>query len=112
MEFEVDHHAFRTFWPVVTLIINVVFVIVVFALRKTFATKQELSSVKSEHHKLKNSHEQLSKRVETMPTSKEIEKLNVNLEEIRGDMKAIAATQKKADHMLTLLLEHELKEKH
>ncbi len=109
MEFDLD--TFRAFWPVATLTLNLLFLLVVFALRKTFATKQELSAVKDDHRQLKHSHEQLSKHVEAMPSAKEFEKLTVNLEGIRGDMKAIAATLKKNDHMLTLLLENELKEK-
>ncbi len=110
MEFDVN--TFRAIWPVATIVANLIFIIAVFALRKTFATKQELSSVKTDHHKLKSSHEQLTKRVEAMPTAKEIGRLTVSLEEMRGDMKGIAATLKKNDHMLTLLLENELKEKH
>ncbi len=109
---EFDLNTFRAIWPVAATAVNLIFIITVFALRKTFATKKELSSVKAEHYKLKSSHEQLTKRVDAMPTAKEIEKLTVNLEEMRGDMKAIAATLKKNDHMLTLLLENELKEKH
>ncbi|MGL4224962.1 MAG: DUF2730 family protein [Vibrio sp.] len=109
MEFDVN--TFRAIWPVVTLVVNLVFILIAFALRKTFATKRELSAVKADHYDLKHCHEQLSKRVDAMPTSKEIEKITVNMEALRGDMKAVVATLTKNDHMLTLLLENELKEK-
>ncbi len=108
---DLDLNTFRAVWPVATLAINLVFVIGVFALRKTFATKQELSGFKAEHYRLKNEHEKLANQVKVMPASSDIERLNVSIEEMRGELKALGATLKKTDHMLTLLLENELKEK-
>ncbi len=108
---ELDVNTFRAVWPVATLLINLVFVIAVFALRKTFATKQELSSHKAEHYQLKGEHEKLATQVKALPAPSDIEKLNISMGEVRGELKALGATLKKTDHMLTLLLENELKEK-
>lgn len=101
---------FRTIWPFVTAIVNLLFIFAVFALRKTFATKQELSALKSDHHSLKNEHEQLVSKVMSLPGHQDIGELSIAMEEMRGEIKAVSGVLKETKYMLNLIIESKIQE--
>lgn len=99
---------FRTAWPFVASILNFLFIIAVFALRKTFVTKQEMSELKNAHYTLKNEHQQLVLKVTSLPSQQDINKLSLSMEGLRGEIKTVSSTFKKTDHILNLIIESKL----
>jgi len=101
---------FRAVWPFATAVLNLLFIVAVFALRKTFATKQEVAEIKSAHTSLQNEHKQLVSKVTSLPNHQDISKLSIAIEEMRGEIKTVSSVLKKTEYMLNLIVESKIQE--
>lgn len=94
----------KIWWPIVATAMNFTFMLAGWALHKTFVKTEDFS-------KLKDSHTALLTRVEALPSHGEMSELRLSIEELRGEIKAIAPALRGLEHISNLLLENELKER-
>jgi len=80
-------------------------------LSKTFVRREELKEVSTSMDELTNRVTSLESRVDRLPTQEQFNELSIQLEELRGDMKALTAQLKPTNHLIQLLLEQRLNEK-
>jgi len=80
-------------------------------LSKTFVRREELKEVSTSMDELTNRVTSLEGRVDSLPTQEQFNELSIQLEELRGDMKALTAQLKPTNHLIQLLLEQRLNEK-
>lgn len=67
-------------------------------MRKSFVSRETFERL---HDRV----EQVETRVTGLPTQEEVNRLNVEMETLRGDIKAVSATLKSVSHQNELLLE-------
>lgn len=94
----------RTWWPILAFILNGCFFLVIWALVKTFAKKEDVDELKKDH-------ESLRQQVAKLPDHSEIADLKLTMEQLRGDIREIRPKLDGLDRISNLLLENELKEK-
>ncbi|MBP7548170.1 MAG: DUF2730 family protein [Corallincola sp.] len=98
-------------WGVITTGVAILATIVMLWLSKTFARREELKEVSTAMDELTTRVTSLESRVDSLPTQEQINSLGIQLEELRGDVKALTAQLKPANHLIQLLLEQRLNEK-
>ena len=92
---------FEQYWKWLFAIGNVFFVVVVWALSKQFARKDE-------HDKLAVQVEKLEQAVQAMPDSERLHKLELQMIGLSGELKGVSQLIKRFEHLSNLLLENEL----
>lgn len=80
-------------------------------LSKTFARREELKEVSTAMDELTTRVTSLESRVDNLPTQEQFYELGIQLEGLRGDIKALTAQLKPTNHQINLLLEQRLNEK-
>ena len=98
-------------WGVITTVVALLATGVMLWLSKTFARREELKEVSTAMDELTTRVTSLETRVDSLPTQEQINSLGIQLEELRGDVKALTAQLKPANHLIQLLLEQRLNEK-
>nr|WP_244868914.1 DUF2730 family protein [Photorhabdus noenieputensis] len=87
-------------WAAVTVTFNVVLVL----LSKTYAKRDDVELLKVQVRQLEGS-------LSTLPNQKELHALQLEMANLRGDLKAALPELRQLRHMSDLLLQNELKEK-
>ncbi|WP_350306963.1 DUF2730 family protein [Photorhabdus viridis] len=87
-------------WAAVTITFNVGLVL----LSKTYAKRDDVELLKMQVRQLEGS-------LSTLPNQKELHALQLEMANLRGDLKAALPELRQLRHMSDLLLQHELKEK-
>nr|WP_036782291.1 MULTISPECIES: DUF2730 family protein [Photorhabdus] len=87
-------------WAAVTVTFNVVLVL----LSKTYAKRDDVELLKMQVRQLEGS-------LSTLPNQKELHALQLEMANLRGDLKAALPELRQLRHMSDLLLQNELKEK-
>lgn len=98
-------------WGVITTAVAVLATVALLWLSKTFVRREELKEVSTSMDELTNRVTSLESRVDRLPTQDQFNELSIQLEELRGDMKALTAQLKPTNHLIQLLLEQRLNEK-
>lgn len=98
-------------WGVITTAAAVLATVALLWLSKTFVRREELKEVSTSMDVLTNRVTSLEGRVDRLPTQEQFNELSIQLEELRGDMKALTAQLKPTNHLIQLLLEQRLNEK-
>jgi uncharacterized protein YoxC len=98
-------------WGVITTAAAVLATIALLWLSKTFVRREELKEVSTSMDELTNRVTSLESRVDRLPTQEQFNELSIQLEELRGDLKALTAQLKPTNHLIQLLLEQRLNEK-
>ncbi|MFM5095802.1 DUF2730 family protein [Aeromonas taiwanensis] len=98
-------------WGVITTGVAILATIVMLWLSKTFARREELKEVSNTMDELTSRMTSLESRVDNMPTQEQLYELGIKLERLNGDINALAAQLKPANHQISLLLEQRLNEK-
>ncbi|MDM5132926.1 DUF2730 domain-containing protein [Aeromonas piscicola] len=111
MEFDWIPKWFGIISWVVSGLVGLVATIVSLWLSKNFARSEELKEVSTSMDVLTTRVTSLENRVDRLPTQEQFNDLSIQLEELRGDMKALTAQLKPANHLIQLLLEQRLNEK-
>ncbi|MDA0148841.1 DUF2730 family protein [Vibrio sp. LaRot3] len=78
--------------------------LVAWAIKRSFATKQEVEHLKQEQKLIKS-------QVDNLPSHDEFYELKISIEAMRGDLKAINAALQPLQHINNLRLENDLKDK-
>ncbi|KMW74975.1 hypothetical protein TI10_04350 [Photorhabdus luminescens subsp. luminescens] len=87
-------------WAAVTVTFNVVLVL----LSKTYAKRDDVELLKVQVRQLEGS-------LSTLPNQKELHALQLEMANLRGDLKAALPELRQLRHLSDLLLQNELKEK-
>ncbi|MCT8348298.1 DUF2730 domain-containing protein [Photorhabdus temperata] len=87
-------------WAAVTVTFNVALVL----LSKTYAKRDDVELLKMQVRQLEGS-------LSTLPNQKELHALQLEMANLRGDLKAALPELRQLRHMSDLLLQNELKEK-
>lgn len=98
-------------WGVITTVVALLATGVMLWLSKTFARREELKEVSNTMDELTTRMTSLESRVDNMPTQEQLYELGIKLERLNGDINALAAQLKPANHQISLLLEQRLNEK-
>ena len=98
-------------WGVITTGVAMLATIVMLWLSKTFARREELKEVSTAMDELTTRVTSLESRVDNLPTQEQFYELGIQLEGLRGDIKALTAQLKPTNHQINLLLEQRLNEK-
>lgn len=98
-------------WGVITTGVTILATIVMLWLSKTFARREELKEVSTAMDELTTRVTSLESRVDNLPTQEQFYELGIQLEGLRGDIKALTAQLKPTNHQINLLLEQRLNEK-
>lgn len=94
----------RTFTPWMLALFSLLWLVVVFVFKKTYARKDDIDT-------LRRDHESLVQKVANLPDHEEVADLKLSIERLRGDIKEIRPKLDGLDRISNLLLENELKEK-
>lgn len=92
------------FWAPIWAVCTTVALVVMALLSKTYAKQESLTQLKREVDRIES-------RLEELPTRTELHKLNLEIANLRGDIKALSPQLARMQYMSDLLLENELKEK-
>ena len=98
MEFIFEH--FKTVWTVISTIA----LFIMFLLSKTYAKRDDLISLTTRFGNLEN-------KVETLPNVNQLHKLQLEISELRGDLKNLEPQLNSVSKLSDLLLESKLGEK-
>ncbi|WP_394294638.1 DUF2730 family protein [Aeromonas rivipollensis] len=98
-------------WGVITTGVAILATVVMLWLSKTFARREELKEVSTAMDELTTRVTSLESRVDNLPTQEQFYELGLQLEGLRGDIKALTAQLKPTNHQINLLLEQRLNEK-
>lgn len=98
-------------WGVITTGVAILATVVMLWLSKTFARREELKEVSTAMDELTTRVTSLESRVDNLPTQAQFYELGIQLEGLRGDIKALTAQLKPTNHQINLLLEQRLNEK-
>ena len=98
-------------WGVITTLVAVAAMLAMLWLSKTFAHREELKEVSTAMDELTTRVTSLESRVDNLPTQEQFYELGIQLEGLRGDIKALTAQLKPTNHQINLLLEQRLNEK-
>ena len=98
-------------WGVITTGVAILATVVMLWLSKTFARREELKEVSTAMDELTTRVTSLGSRVDNLPTQEQFYELGIQLEGLRGDIKALTAQLKPTNHQINLLLEQRLNEK-
>ena len=98
-------------WGVITTGVPILATGVMLWLSKTFARREELKEVSTAMDELTTRVTSLESRVDNLPTQEQFYELGIQLEGLRGDIKALTAQLKPTNHQINLLLEQRLNEK-
>lgn len=98
-------------WGVITTGVAILATVVMLWLSKTFARREELKEVSTAMDELTTRVTSLESRVDNLPTQEQFYVLGIQLEGLRGDIKALTAQLKPTNHQINLLLEQRLNEK-
>ncbi|MCV9382475.1 DUF2730 domain-containing protein [Aeromonas hydrophila] len=98
-------------WGVITTGVAILATVVMLWLSKTFARREELKEVSTAMDELSTRVTSLESRVDNLPTQEQFYELGIQLEGLRGDIKALTAQLKPTNHQINLLLEQRLNEK-
>lgn len=98
-------------WGVITTGVAILATVVMLWLSKTFARREELKEVNTAMDELTTRVTSLESRVDNLPTQEQFYELGIQLEGLRGDIKALTAQLKPTNHQINLLLEQRLNEK-
>ncbi|PTP90103.1 MULTISPECIES: DUF2730 family protein [Vibrio] len=96
--------AIRAFTPWVMWGIGIGGTFAAFAMKKTFAEKKEVETLRQEHEVLKS-------KVSGLPNHEEFYELKLSIEAMRGDLKALSAALQPLQHISNLRLENDLRDK-
>ena len=99
----------RTYTPWALAVISVIWTVVLVVINKTFATKTEVSKVKEKQGELERKHDELAQKVELLPKHEDFASLQLSIEKLHGDIKAIQPQLKSLQRMSDLLIENEVK---
>lgn len=78
-------------WPVLGILATVFYGWGIYHLSRRFATKEEYEAVRTEQESMAGRLEELEKRMETVPDAKTMHRIQLSLEELRGDMKSLGS---------------------
>ncbi len=92
----------REWWAVIWAAVLTAASVVQLLLSKTYAKREELDAVKEDMTRL-------NAVVAALPDSKQIHHLELNISELRGELKALREQLKPVNHLANLLLEERLK---
>lgn len=92
----------REWWAVIWAAVLTAASVVQLLLSKTYAKREELDAVKEDMTRL-------NAVVAALPDSKQIHQLELNISELRGELKALREQLKPVNHLANLLLEERLK---
>ena len=98
-------------WGGITTVVALLATGVMLWLSKTFARREELKEVSTAMDELTTRVTSLESRVDNLPTQEQFYELGIQLEGLRGDIKALTAQLKPTNHQINLLLEQRLNEK-
>ncbi|AVQ86200.1 DUF2730 domain-containing protein [Plesiomonas shigelloides] len=98
-------------WGVITTIAALGMTVAMLWLSKTFARREEIKVIETSMDELNSRVDSLENHINTLPTQQEFSHLSMQMESVRGDMKALTAQLKQTNHLNNLLLEQRLNEK-
>ena len=76
-------------WPVLSILATLAYGWCLYQLSRRFVSKDEHNAVKAEQEIISERLDVLERRMETVPDGKTMHAIQLSLEELRGDMKAI-----------------------
>nr|WP_166296145.1 DUF2730 family protein [Photorhabdus tasmaniensis] len=91
-------------WSIVWAALTVTFNVGLVLLSKTYAKRDDVELLKMQVRQLEGS-------LSTLPNQKELHALQLDMANLRGDLKAALPELRQLRHMSDLLLQNELKEK-
>lgn len=91
-------------WSIVWAAVTVTFNVALVLLSKTYAKRDDVELLKMQVRQLEGS-------LSTLPNQKELHALQLEMANLRGDLKAALPELRQLRHMSDLLLQNELKEK-
>lgn len=89
------------YYPLIVLGWTILFTVLAFVLHRTYAKRDDHISLKNEVNKMKVV-------IDELPNAKEIHALEIEIERLRGDIKAIEPSLLSVKHLSDILLENEL----
>lgn len=89
------------YWPILIVLYSGVFTMVIFALHRTYAKRDD-------HMKLRSEVDQISLQLNNLPSEKELHKLELKIERLSGDIKRIEPGLTSVKTLSDMLLENEL----
>lgn len=93
----------NTIWRVMAPFVSVFIALGLLSMRKVFVSQVQFDELKQNHFELKN-------HVRNLPGQSDVNRLRVEMEVTRGELKELRAALKPVDHLTKLLLEKEMKE--
>lgn len=102
-------------WPVLGILATLFYGWGIYHLSRRFATKEEFKAVRTEQDDMSGRIDRLERRMETVPDGKTMHAIQLSLEELRGDMKAmgtrmggIETSVSGLENQIAMLIQHHL----
>lgn len=94
----------KTYWPIVVVLVSLASLVVQTLLAKTYA-KRETVTV------LEGRITMVEQKIADLPSERELHKLQLDISDLRGELRAVRPELAQLRRLSDLLLENELKEK-
>jgi hypothetical protein len=105
----------KTYWPIFLTCVSLISLVIQTLLVKTYAKREEVASLGSslggEVAVLGSRLMLVEKRIEDLPSERELHRLQLEISDLRGELRAVSPQLVQLRSLADLLLENELKDK-
>jgi predicted nucleic acid-binding Zn-ribbon protein len=101
----------KTYWPIFLTCVSLISLVIQTLLVKTYAKREEVASLGGEVAVLGSRLMLVEKRIEDLPSERELHRLQLEISDLRGELRAVSPQLVQLRSLADLLLENELKDK-
>ena len=94
----------KTYWPIVVVLVSLASLVVQTLLAKTYAKRESVAA-------LEGRVSMVEQKIADLPSERELHKLQLDISDLRGELRAVRPELAQLRRLSDLLLENELKEK-
>ena len=94
----------KTYWPIVVVLVSLASLVVQTLLAKTYAKRESVAA-------LEGRVAMVEQKIADLPSERELHKLQLDISDLRGELRAVRPELAPLRRLSDLLLENELKEK-
>ena len=94
----------KTYWPIVVVLVSLASLVVQTLLAKTYAKRESVGA-------LEGRVAMVEQKIADLPSERELHKLQLDISDLRGELRAVRPELAQLRRLSDLLLENEIKEK-
>ena len=105
----------KTYWPIVVVLVSLASLVVQTLLAKTYAKRESVAALEGRIAETSNSLvvriTMVEQKIADLPSERELHKLQLDISDLRGELRAVRPELAQLRRLSDLLLENEIKEK-